>query len=179
MSTKITIDPPKPYEDPAEPIKGYEESTGRTYIRHSKPVHIGNRKIVNKPRFKPEVIEVHEAPDIEQMVKDGMAIISYELSQYRRKTEKGKQLDLKEARVVTSYVEVLTKLAKEARESKRPEALENLTTEQLIELAQQSLMKKNANHSAPLESSHSSLDSDSTKNLEQPLESNEDLKDLP
>jgi len=123
-------------------------------------------KYIREPnKLIPPKIEVEASPDLDKMVRDGLAIISYELSQYRHKAEKGKPLDSKEARVVTSYIEALTKMSKEARESKKPELLAELSDAQLLELVQQSL----ANRQDP----KSSINNVNPKPLTAPKDENE------
>ena len=85
---------------------------------------------------------IAKAPTLDQLVADGLAIIGSELSRYRGKTAKGIMLDTKEARTVTSYIEALTKMAREARESSKPELLREMTDEQLLELVQSSIAAK-------------------------------------
>ncbi len=48
-------------------------------------------------------------------------------------------LDAKEARIVQGYVDSLTKMHREARESQKPEQLEHLSDEELLELAKKSM----------------------------------------
>ena len=74
-------------------------------------------------------------PASELLVHDAKSIIAAELARYRLQVSNGKQLDLKEARVVQGYLETLIKLSREEREAARQEDLSNLSNEELLELA--------------------------------------------
>lgn len=76
---------------------------------------------------------------INDLVSDAMAIIAHELRHYRSKTSRGANLDLKEARVVSNYLDTLTRANKEAREAARQHDLSNLSNEELMQLASQVL----------------------------------------
>ena len=97
------------------------------------------KKIEGRVVSKTEEYEVQEMPSLERLVSDGLSIIGSELARYRRKTSKGITLDLKEARVVTSYIEALTKMSKEAREAAKPSLLGEMTDEELLKLVQDSV----------------------------------------
>ena len=75
----------------------------------------------------------------DMLIEDSKMIIAAELARYRHKAVRGIALDLKEARVVTSYIAELTKLAREEREASRQQDLSNLTDEELLQLAGQVL----------------------------------------
>lgn len=157
MDHKINIAPPKPAND-TKAEKILDGATGKTkYVYNREEYRQPQRRLVSqKPETPTESIEVHETADIAKMVENGLSIISMELAQYKSKALKGKPLDLKEARVVNSYIETLAKLAREAREAKRPEVLQNLTDEQLLQLVSESIgkgnpEKKNVNNQEPIE----------------------------
>jgi hypothetical protein len=69
------------------------------------------------------------------LINDALSIIGSELAHYSKKTKNGATLDLKEARAVTSYMDSLIKMSKEARESQKPDQLHHLTDEQLLQIA--------------------------------------------
>lgn len=75
------------------------------------------------------------APSLNQLMNDAMNIVGAELAHYKAKTAKGITLDLKEARVVANYIDVLTKASKESREQARANDLSDLSNEELIQLA--------------------------------------------
>jgi len=81
-------------------------------------------------------VENH-ALDTDILMQNAKKIIASELEQYRKKTEGGVSLGLKEARVVQGYLDSLTKLQKEEREQSRAQDLSNLTDEEMMLLAQQ------------------------------------------
>ena len=76
-------------------------------------------------------------PTLNSLMNDALAIVGAELSGYRNKTKRGVSLDLKEARVVTGYLDALTRASKESREQARAEDLADLTNEELLQLASQ------------------------------------------
>lgn len=82
--------------------------------------------------------KVSEAPiSINSLLNDALKIIGSELTGYKKKTERGVILNLKEARVVSNYLDTLTRASKEAREQARSEDLSNLSDEELVQLASQ------------------------------------------
>lgn len=135
-------------------------------------VRFPNRKIINKPKPNIEIEYSNDAPDLQKMITDGMSIISAELAQYRHKTAKGKPLDLKEARVVNSYMETLTKIAREARESAKPEMLQNLSDEQLMELVMKSYGEKNVQSQPKLETQSQDKSLETAADLNKPKTTN-------
>ena len=96
------------------------------------------RKIVVPPKNKQ--IDPHDVtvvPTLNSLVNDALAIMGNELTAYRQKTARGVTLDLKEARVVTGYLDALTRASKESREQARAEDLADLSNEELVQLAAQ------------------------------------------
>jgi hypothetical protein len=158
---KISIEPPKAEKD-TKADKVIDGATGKTkYVYDREQYRQPQRRIVSpRPAVSTESIEVHETPDIQKMVENGLSIISMELAQYKAKASKGKNLDLREARVVNSYIETLAKIAREAREAQKPELLQNLTDEQLLQLVSDSLNKKNVNQPDPIGKTDSLPDTD-------------------
>lgn len=77
---------------------------------------------------------ITSATDIDTLVRDAKTILSYELAHYRAKVERGSNLDLKEARVITNYLDSLTKLQRAEIEASRSQDLSNLSTEEMIKL---------------------------------------------
>lgn len=103
-----------------------------------------NDNTVNLPRRKLVQIspsDVTVVPQVDQLISDALSIIGAELAFYRGKAKRGINLDLKEAKVVQSYVEALVKLNKEARESSKNEDLSNLSNEELLSLAENLVAK--------------------------------------
>lgn len=92
-----------------------------------------------KRRIVPSNVKVSKAPQLNTIVNDALSIIGSELASYSSKTKRGIMLDLKEARIVSSYMDSLVKMSKEAREAQRPEQLEHLSDEQLLAIANQAL----------------------------------------
>ena len=88
-----------------------------------------------KRRIVPSNVKVSKTPALVTLVNDALSIIGAELAHYSAKTRKGANLDLKEARTIVAYTDALVKMAKEARESQKPDQLEHLSDEQLLELA--------------------------------------------
>lgn len=99
-------------------------------------LNLPNRKIVQLNSSDVTVV-----PQVDTLISDALSIIGAELAFYRSKAKKGLNLDLKEAKVVQSYVEALVKLNKEARESARQEDLSNLSNEELLSLAENLVAK--------------------------------------
>ena len=93
--------------------------------------------IVPKKTNQISLKEVTLSPTISSLVDDAKSIIGAELSNYLSKTKRGVSLDLKEARVVTGYLDALTRASKEAREQARAEDLADLSNEELLQLATQ------------------------------------------
>jgi hypothetical protein len=83
---------------------------------------------------KTQSTEVVVIPSVETLLDDAKAIIGSELAQYRSKTKRGVTLDPKEARVVTGYLDALTRASKEAREAARSHDLSSFSDEELIQL---------------------------------------------
>ena len=80
--------------------------------------------------------------NLENLVNDALSIIRNELSVYRSKTDKGITLDLKEARAIQGYMDSLVKMSRESREAaeqQRVELLEQLSDDELLELAKKQL----------------------------------------
>lgn len=84
-----------------------------------------------------EQSDVTVVPTLNSLINDALAIVGAELAGYRSKTKRGVSLDLKEARVVTGYLDALTRASKESREQARAEDLADLTNEELLQLASQ------------------------------------------
>lgn len=97
------------------------------------------RKKIILPKKTNQVDEAETVviPSLQSLISDAMAIMGSELAQYRSKTKRGITLDLKEARVVTGYLDALTRCSKEAREQARAEDLADLSDEELMQLATQ------------------------------------------
>ena len=92
-------------------------------------------------------------PKVESLLSDAMIIISTELSRYKDKVlKRGAMLDLKEARVVANYVESITKLNKEARESARMNDFSKMSDTELRELMDTVLGVKASSETRSLES---------------------------
>ncbi len=104
--------------------------------------------ILPKKTNQVEQSEVTVVPSLSGLINDAMSIIGSELAQYRSKAKRGVTLDLKEARVVTGYLDALTRCSKEAREQARAEDLADLSNEELLQLATQVI---GANESKPAE----------------------------
>ena len=83
----------------------------------------------------PSNIKVSKAPSLNVLINDALSIIGSELAHYSKKTKNGATLDLKEARAVTSYMDSLIKMSKEARESQKPDQLQHLSDEELLKIA--------------------------------------------
>lgn len=84
-----------------------------------------------------EPLDVTVIPNITSLLNDAAAIIGAELAQYRSKTKRGISLDLKEARVIANYMDVLLRASKESREAARAEDLSELSDSELLQLATQ------------------------------------------
>lgn len=113
-----------------------------------------------KRTIVPSNIKVSKAPALVTLINDALSIIGSELAYYSKKTRNGATLDLKEARAVTSYMDSLLKMSKEARESQKPDQLEHLTDEQLLQIANASV------NSADDIASKNSADDNASKNYE-------------
>lgn len=92
------------------------------------------RRLVAPPNVK-----VSRAPQLLALIDDAFSIIGAELQRYKSKTTKGMSLDAKEARIVQGYVDSLTKMHREARESQKPEQLQHLSDEELLALAKEAI----------------------------------------
>jgi len=95
------------------------------------------KRIMIPGRPSSKIIEVYNNTDV--LVNDARQIIASQLSMYRTKCSKQLTLDLKEARVVQGYLEVLIKLQREEREAARSDDLSNLSNDELLLLAQKVL----------------------------------------
>lgn len=78
------------------------------------------------------------------MIADSIAIIQSELLRYAQKSRSGRSLDLKEARVLQGYIKAMVDLSKENRERNRDEDFSKMSTDELIELLQVLIAKKQA-----------------------------------
>lgn len=85
--------------------------------------------------LQPKTVVTSIAWETEHLIQDAKIILAQELAHYRQKVTKGVNLDLKEARVVTNYLDTLTKLQRAEIEAARAEDLSNLSTEELHQLA--------------------------------------------
>lgn len=92
-----------------------------------------------KRRIVPSDVKISRAPQLTQLIDDALSIIGSELAKYSSKSRKGLMLDLKEARAVQGYMDALTKMSREAREASKPDQLEHLSDEQLLEIAKQAI----------------------------------------
>lgn len=85
---------------------------------------------------KPTILQHTDIiPAVDLLLHDAKCVISAELARYRTKVTSGLTLDLKEARIIQGYMDVILKLSKEEREASRAEDLSNLTDEELLDLA--------------------------------------------
>lgn len=92
-----------------------------------------------KRRIVPSNVKVSKAPELNAIINDALNIIGSELAMYSAKTKRGVTLDLKESRAVCAYMDSLVKMSREAREAQKPEQLEHLSDEQLLEIAKQAM----------------------------------------
>ena len=95
------------------------------------------RIILPKKTNQIETSDVTIVPTITSLLNDAACIIGEDLARYRSKTKRGVSLDLKEARIIANYTDVLIRAAKEAREQARAEDLADLSNEELLQLASQ------------------------------------------
>lgn len=72
------------------------------------------RKIIP---IKRDNLDVTIIPSKEALMAEALSIIGNDLAKYNAKTKRGITLDMKEARIVQGYIDSLTKLSKEDRES--------------------------------------------------------------
>lgn len=84
-----------------------------------------------------QIKDVSVVPSLNGLINDALSIMGSELASYKSKTARGVVLDLKEARVVTNYLDALTRASKESREQARAEDLADLSNEELLQLATQ------------------------------------------
>lgn len=108
--------------------------------KDSKPITVfaptKPKKRILVPHAKESKITEHTIiPAVDLLLHDAKSIVAAELAQYRSKVSRGNTLDLKEARVVTNYLDTLIRLQKEEREAARAEDLSNLSDEELLDLA--------------------------------------------
>lgn len=97
------------------------------------------KKRIVMPKKRGEIDELSVVPTLEALMSDALTIIGNEIARYKAKTARGITLDLKEARVVSQYMDSLVKLSKEDRERARSEDLTNLSDEELKALASEVL----------------------------------------
>lgn len=104
-------------------------------------VYPDTRRPRPKRRLLPQNVKVVKAPQLNDIVNDALSIIGSELAAYSSKTKKGIMLDLKEARIVSSYMDSLVKMSREAREAQKPKELEHLSDEELLAIAAQAQLQ--------------------------------------
>lgn len=92
----------------------------------------GDVRVV-KGSFKPGFVR---KPHLDGMLADAYTILSSQLSELRHKAEEGAQLDREETRNFSTLVEALTRLAKEEREQRAADRLEELSDEELLAAAE-------------------------------------------
>lgn len=138
------------------------------------------RIVVPQKTNQIEQSDVVVVPETGRLINDAKAIIGAELAQYRSKTKRGVTLDLKEARVITGYLDALTRAQKEEREQARADDFSDLSDSELLQLATQ--LAKTAPGAAALErpnpaskASEPVRDSDAAQADEDALESNSEL----
>jgi len=112
--------------------KAQEASKTPDYSK--KPRERQIRKIIP---IRKDQLDVTIIPSKEALMSEALSIIGNDLAKYNAKTKRGVTLDMKEARIVQGYIDSLTKLSKEDRESARAEDLSNLSNEELLQLATQ------------------------------------------
>jgi len=99
-----------------------------------------------RPRQKRKLVtsnvKVSRSPQLVDIIEDALNIIGSELAMYSSKVKKGISLDAKQARIVSTYMDSLVKMSKEAREAQKPEQLEHLSDEQLLEIASIAINKE-------------------------------------
>ncbi|MBV6514131.1 MAG: hypothetical protein FMNOHCHN_03721 [Ignavibacteriaceae bacterium] len=93
------------------------------------------RTVTQKPAIPKTYLDKIRTGDLENVVYEAVAAIAIEVNRYMIKVSKGSSLDLKEARILQGYAKCLVELRREQRERERAEKLEDLTDEQLIDLA--------------------------------------------
>lgn len=93
---------------------------------------LNNRRRIIKPS-RGSVSSVIVVPSVEALTSDAKAIIGKQMTLLRHKSDKGLTLDLKEARMLTSYLDSLVRLLREERESAKHEDLSKYTVEELFE----------------------------------------------
>lgn len=113
-------------------------SDDKDFLKEAR-VYPNTRRPRPKRKIVPSNVKVSKAPEVSDIINNALNIIGSELAAYSNKAKKGIMLDLKEARIVSSYMDSLVKMSKEARESQKPEQLEHLSDEQLIEIAKKAL----------------------------------------
>ena len=95
------------------------------------------RKPVRKRIIPKQPDSVDVIPSLGSLMDDALSIVGSELARYKEKSKRGITLDLKEARVIANYIDVLTKCSREAREQARADDLSDLSNEELMQLATQ------------------------------------------
>ena len=102
----------------------------------------GRRKIILPKRNQPKIQTMSVIPAADILLHDAKCIVASELARYRKKTADGVSLDLKEARVVTGYLESLIRLNKEEREASKGEDLSDMSLQELSELLRSMMVDK-------------------------------------
>lgn len=117
----------------------------------TEPTRERRRKKVSLPPKKfnqTDLDSVTVVPTLDQLLNDALSIIGSQLTGFRTKTARGVTLDPKEARIVTNYLDALTRASKESREQARAEDLKDLTDEELVQLAAQLAKTKRVTESS-------------------------------
>lgn len=81
-------------------------------------------------------------PAVEGLIADSLQIIQAELLRYSQKSKSGKSLDLREARVLQGYIKAMVELSKENRERSKDDDFSKMSTEELTELLQVLIAKR-------------------------------------
>lgn len=103
--------------------------------------------ILQQKTNKVDIKSITTLPAAEGLIADSLQIIQTELLRYSKKTQSGKSLDLREARVLQGYIKSLVELSKESRERAKDEDFDKLSSQELEELLRILVEKRKSDNS--------------------------------
>lgn len=104
-----------------------------------------NGKKIYMPARRGEISDLVVRPSVPHLIDDALSIISTEILQFKNIVNRGKSLDLKQAKVLQGYIRALVELSEEARKRDDETDLSNMSDEDLIKMVETLKAKRQGN----------------------------------
>jgi hypothetical protein len=93
-------------------------------------------KKIYTPQKRGTVSDIIVTPSVKHLMDDALSIISTEIMQFKSIVNKGKSLDMRQAKILQGYIKSLVELSRESREHADDKDFANMTDEELIKMVE-------------------------------------------